>query len=158
MSKWSSGKYNRLCTVPLWFKSYRSHFYSKMTDAGSSYRHTSCRAQPRTGTALQISYLKCMISSLSVPALLKYKLAVSGHKNRRSFQCRFKLQAPVLLRLKPCRAERRIYATLQISYLKSMVYRLSVAALLKLNSPFLDIKIAGLSKRVIEKNLRLNIN
>jgi hypothetical protein len=39
-----------------------------------------------------------------------------------------------------------------------MVYRLSVAALLKLNSPFLDIKIAGLSKRVIEKNLRLNIN
>jgi hypothetical protein len=40
-----------------------------------------------------------------------------------------------------------------------MVYRLSVAALLKYKLPFLDIKIAGLSKRVIEnRHLRLNIN
>jgi hypothetical protein len=38
-----------------------------------------------------------------------------------------------------------------------MVYRLSVVALLKYKLPFLDIKIAGLSKRVIEKNLKLNI-
>ena len=38
-----------------------------------------------------------------------------------------------------------------------MVYRLSVAVLLKYKLPFLDIKIAGLSKRVIEKNLKLNI-
>ena len=35
-----------------------------------------------------------------------------------------------------------------------MVYRLSVAALLKYKLPFLDIKIAGLSKRFIETNLK----
>jgi hypothetical protein len=39
-----------------------------------------------------------------------------------------------------------------------MVSRLSVPTYASINSPFLDIKIAGLSKRVIEKNLRFNIN
>jgi thiamine transporter ThiT len=37
-----------------------------------------------------------------------------------------------------------------------MVYRFSVGALLKYILPFLDMKIAGLSKRVIEKKLRLH--
>ena len=66
--------------------------------------------------------------------------------------------AEVNIRFKSCRAKSRIYATLQISYLKSMVYRLSVGALRKYKLPFLDVIIAGLSKRVIEKNLRFNIN
>ena len=35
-----------------------------------------------------------------------------------------------------------------------MVNRLSVPALLKYKLPFLDIKVASLSKRVIEKDLR----
>jgi hypothetical protein len=39
-----------------------------------------------------------------------------------------------------------------------MVYRLSAATLLKYKFAVLDIKIAGFPKRVIEKNLRLNIN
>jgi hypothetical protein len=59
---------------------------------------------------------------------------------------------------KSYRAEPRIFHALQISYLKSVVYKLSFAASLKYKLPFLDMKFAGLSKRVIENNLRLNIN
>ena len=64
----------------------------------------------------------------------------------------------VLLRFKSYRAEPRIYHAVQISCLKSVVYRLSSAASLKYKLAFLEMKFAGLSKRVIENNLRLNIN
>jgi hypothetical protein len=62
-----------------------------------------------------------------------------------------RVKAPVLLRFKSCSAESRICAALQVSYLKSMVYRLSVATLLKYKLPFLDIKIADLSERVSKR-------
>jgi hypothetical protein len=64
-------------------------------DAGPSYRRQFyCVSSPveenQEFVPLYISYLKSTVHRLSVAALLKHKFAVSGHKNRRSFQVSYR--------------------------------------------------------------------
>jgi cation diffusion facilitator CzcD-associated flavoprotein CzcO len=146
-----------------------------MVHAGSSYRRPfyilrfkPCRAEPWIWATLQISYLKSMIFRLSVAALHKYKLAVSGHKNRRSFQVSYrkefetdKQDADLSLRRvfycvwSPVKQNHEFAPLYEIHLQNLRTTGFLLMRYSSINRQFVDMKIAGIPSGGIEKNLRL---